>query len=184
MKKLIFSAALLLSLGLTGCGNDENKIVTQNDPEQKAVKTDTGSVESTSTETILKNKYQEYAESVSPIMNDVYALSTRWDEVRQQASEGALSDYDFGVIIVNEILPDNLKNTEAVEAMAVDNEVVELHEKLIDMLNKQQSAFSEIASAIDKNDFSKITTANEYLSEVRKIERDYIRELEKYVEFE
>ncbi|MEX3743537.1 hypothetical protein [Lysinibacillus xylanilyticus] len=60
--------------------------------------------------------------------------------------------------------------------------MVEIHEKLIDMLNKQSSALSEIASAIDTNDYSKITTANEYLSEVRKIEREYVRELEKHVE--
>jgi len=50
------------------------------------------------------------------------------------------------------------------------------------MLNKQNSALSEIASAINTNDFSKITAANEYLSEVRKIEREYVRELEKHVE--
>ncbi|MEX3743567.1 hypothetical protein [Lysinibacillus xylanilyticus] len=176
MKKLIFSVAIILTLSLTGCGSSKDK----NEAEQNTK--DTASTETVSTKNNETNVYQDYIQSIGPIMEEIINFGVQWDELRQQSAEGALNDQDFGLKIVNELIPKNLKLTEKVELLDVEKELVEIHEKLIDMLNKQSSALSEIASAIDTNDYSKITTANEYLSEVRKIEREYVRELEKHVE--
>ncbi|MCL1701646.1 hypothetical protein [Lysinibacillus sp. Bpr_S20] len=175
-KKLIFSAALVLSLGLAACGSSDNK----NETEQN--KKDTASVEKASTNNNETNVYQDYIENVGPIMDGLSAFSAEWDELRQQSADGTLSDLDFGLKIVNELIPKNMKLTEQAESLDVDKELADINEMLIDMLNKQNSALSEVASAIDIGDFSKITAANEYFSEARKIEREYVRELEKHVE--
>lgn len=178
MKKLVFSVAIILTLSLAGCGSSKNK----NEAEQNtndATSTETVSTKNNETET---NVYQDYIESVSPIMEEISNFGVQWDELRQQSADGTLSDQDFGLKVFNELIPKNIEITEQLESLDVDNELVDIHERLIDMLNKQNSALSEIASAIDTSDFSKITTANEYLSEARKIEREVIRELEQHIE--
>jgi len=174
MRKLISGAALILALSLAGCGTSNDK------EEPKQDKEETSSVEKTSANN--DKIYQDYIKEVSPIMEEIYNFGVEWDELRQQSTDGTLNDQDLSNIIANELLPKNMQLVEQVESLDVDNELVDTHEKLIDMLNKQNSALSEIASAIDTNDLSKITGANEYLSEVRKIEREYVRELEKHIE--
>lgn len=99
MKKLIFSVAIILTLSLTGCGSSKDK----NEAEQN--KKDTAAVETVSTTNHETNVYQDYIESVGPIMEEIYNFGVEWDELRQQSAEGALNDQDFGLKIVNELIP-------------------------------------------------------------------------------
>ncbi|MFJ7914405.1 MULTISPECIES: hypothetical protein [unclassified Lysinibacillus] len=124
MKKLVFSAALIFALSLAGCGSSNDKNATEQN------KKDTASVEKVSTTNNETNLYQDYIESGGPIMEEINDFSVQWDELRQQSDDGALSDRDFGLKIVNELIPNNMKLTEKAELLDVDKELADTHEKL------------------------------------------------------
>ena len=111
-----------MALSLAGCGSSNDKNATEQN------KKDTASVEKVSTTNNDTNVYKDYIESVGPIMEEINNFSVQWDELRQQSADGALSDRDFGLKIVNELIPNNMKLTEKVELLDVDKELADTHE--------------------------------------------------------
>lgn len=91
MKKLVFSVAIILTLSLAGCGSSKNK----NEAEQNtndATSTETVSTKNNETDT---NVYQDYIESVSPIMEEISNFGVQWDELRQQSADGTCNRHKF-----------------------------------------------------------------------------------------
>ncbi|MDE3838611.1 hypothetical protein C0966_04295 [Bacillus methanolicus] len=169
-----------LSLGLIACGADEkanttNKEASADKPEEA---------------TSGKKDFEEYLNKVQPIvLEDLANFAAKFEELKNQSINGEITDIEFGQAIVDELLPTATQIQEDVEAIMPAKEIRDLHETLIDMTAKNAQALSEIVSAIESGDSSKITSANELLSEARKLERDYVYDIKEYaakydIEFE
>ena len=208
MKKWIVVLTLPLIIGLAGCGlfdkTEEKKeepkeieeVVFEKEKEEEKVekeetdvKEDTTVEEDTQTEAPMddilqdKEQVQVYVDEVRNAYLQIAELGGRWNELREASSAQVITDYEFADIIAVEILPWNMALIETLEAIIPPNEeTVLLHEMLIEAMNKQHLAFSEIMDAVYTGDYTKITKANEILAEVRKADRDFGRQMEALIE--
>lgn len=178
MKKLLlYLSTLMLALGLAACGSDDNS---SNAPEKETAE-DTDNEQAN--ESLEKpDEVKAYVEETRLAYLELAELGVSWDELRNASANGEITDYDFGLTIFEEIIPANADLVEKVEAIiAPTDETIETSELLISAVNKQQQAFTEVLSAIDTGDASKITSANSILTEVRTIDRDFARKMEALV---
>jgi hypothetical protein len=84
-------------------------------------------------------------------------------------------------ILVNEIIPKTNKFIIDIEQVSpAESELQDIHEMFISGWNSQLSAFVLLLSAIEKQDFSIITSANDKLSAGRRELRDYNNALDAY----
>ncbi|MWV44934.1 hypothetical protein GRF59_15030 [Paenibacillus sp. HJL G12] len=88
-------------------------------------------------------------------------------------------------VLVDKVIPGYNEFTGKVESVKIESkELREVHNIYIDGLNRQNSALTTIAYALEEQDIKTITEANEKLSEARKMMREYqdkVKELaEKY----
>ncbi|MGN4127776.1 hypothetical protein ACMGD3_22655 [Lysinibacillus sphaericus] len=175
MKKLIYSITLVLCFGLVGCSTsdkEESKPKTENIPP----------VEKVSTDKEESNVYQEYHETTTPLVKEILQNNALLEQYQQELSIGIITLDDFGLLVTYELIPANDEITKKVESLKVEDELVGIHETLITMLNKLNYALLEISGAINTSDSSRMTTAIEYLDEVKKYEREFARELTKHTE--
>lgn len=185
MKRILFAFIALISIViLSACGTEKTDGDTK-DPETTNVpieKTNASTSEEES-EAADKKKVETYLNEVAISFVKLGELSERWNELRQSSADGEISDVELGEIISNEILPTNMNHLEELEAIpTTTEETTEINEMAIEFVGDQQLAFTEILSAIETGDSSKITSANAILNEVRKTERETVRKLESLVE--
>ncbi|WP_339216209.1 hypothetical protein [Solibacillus sp. FSL W8-0372] len=179
-KFLVYLTTLMMVLVLAACssGND-NTQETDNDKEDEVIETSAD----TNTDSLEKEaEVLAYVEEVRLAYQELAELGAHWDELRQSSANGEISDYDLAVVIWEDILPVNndlVTNVESI--LPPTDETVEVNEILIDAVSKQHLAFSEIVAAIDTGDTSKITSANEILNEVRKLDREFARKMESLI---
>lgn len=192
MNKVILSILpmLLLLVFLFGCSSSGDKeTFTKEEMEQlvkeRAEKESKGSeVEQkevqqqvSSSFDAKKEAFEKYLIEVRPVMSDFYDVSLYYEELRSASADGQLSDYDFATALFDEVIPEGLIVTEDLEAIFPDKQFRAFHEKIIEMANVQHRAMTEIVSALETGDMSKITSANTLLSEARKIDREVAYEL-------
>lgn len=191
--------AVLCFLGLliTGCGNAEkvrdavnrgNAAMEKGDfgaaarAYEEALKLDPKNAEAhAGVEKAKKAKNLEgYLKSVLPLINEIDALAKQWDDLRQQSAAGRISDLEFGERVISDFMPRTRDLAERAEALSVDvpRELRSAHEELINVLNLNLQAFSEVVAAIDTGDYSRLTSANKLLSDARAAERRYVQKLE------
>ena len=172
MRKIL-SVVLFVTVifGLVGCGSDKN--------EQKSSETAAAKVEQKDPS---KEIVKKYIEEIKPLVAEIEKIGQDFETLRQKSINGEITDEEFGQEIAKNILPASMKlQTKAAELMP-DKEVRGIHEKLIDMVSKNSQGLSEIVSAIDTGDASKITSANELLSEATKTERDFVYDMQDLTE--
>lgn len=123
---------------------------------------------------------QEYVESVWPVIEQVNDLSRRWDDLREKSMAGQVTDLEFGERLLDDFMPKTRDLVEKAEGLSVgiSKNLRDVHEDLISALNLTLQAFSEVATAIDAGDLSRITSANKLLSDGRAAERRYVQKLE------
>ncbi len=158
----------------------EEEVIVEEKKEEKPVEDESTQQEDLSKD---KEKVQVYVDEVRRAYMEIAELGGRWDELRSASASQTISDPEFGDYIAMEILPWNMMLIEHLEAIVPPNEeIVTIHEMLIEAMNKQHLAFSEILDAITTGDYTKITKANEILSEVRKMDRDFSRNMEALIQ--
>jgi hypothetical protein len=189
MKKVLFGfTVLLLSIGLVACGNSEEKANTTDKENEIEVTEETEETEPSEPEAeeesleVIENpgeaEFVEYLNRVRPILaDDIGEFAAYYEELRQQSANGEIDDYTFAELILTELLPTGHQIQQDLEAIFPSKELRETHEILIDMMAIQNQAFTEIVEAVNAGDYSRITSANELLSEARQLERDYIYDL-------
>lgn len=185
MKRITFlMATCFLSLTLVACGNNKDENGATDPSTTEGTKSEeTTEVNHDQDGTDAKAEVEEYLDEVRPVALDLTALGERWDEVRNYSANGEIDDIEFGNILYDEMIPLNMDLQERAENINTPNDrIADMNEIFIDMIGDQQLAFTEILSAIETGDSSKITSANALLNDVRKKEREYMRELEKLVE--
>lgn len=144
MKKgLIILFVFLITITLYGCGND----VVQED---------------------LLNYINEELPKIVDLESTVIE---GYDNV---SGNNYTNDEVMYLSIRDEILPASLRLIEAAEDITPETkEVKDIHEIYISAINTQNSAFTTILSALETQDYEKISIANEKLDDSRKKMRDY-----------
>lgn len=170
--------------GLTACGSGSNNgEPKETDANVTPIETATSSaedkVEEESNIPSDKAEVKIYLDKVKVSYIKLSELGARWDELREASASGEIDDYEVGESIHEEVLPANMALLEELEAIRTPNdETTEANEILIEAIGNQQLAFTEILSAIETGDSSKITSANALLNDVRKTDREFGRKIE------
>lgn len=160
MKKILVILLSLSLLSLWGCSN-ENK-TTATSKEQNDIRS------------ISKEDFNAYFEEINPILEEIGTTATKYEDIRSQSAEGKITDQEVLDTIYNELLPEQTTIQEEIEAVMPKKEFRETHELLNQMIAKNQQAYTEILSVLQTGDTSKMTSANELLTEARKLERDFM----------
>lgn len=83
----------------------------------------------------------------------------------------------------NEIIPSSLDLIDAAEEIVPETEDVRVvHEIYLSAINKENSAFTTILSAIENQDYDKVSLANDKLTDARKELRDFNSNLDDLAE--
>ena len=100
-------------------------------------------------------------------------LDTEVIELYEKA-QNSESDYTMYEILMNEVIPKSQKLIEEAESIEIEtDELKEVHEIYLDAINKNNQAFTLMLSALENQDYTVMTQANEKLDEARKLMRDY-----------
>lgn len=181
MKKVPFLLFnFLIVLGLVACGSDSANEDSSKAEANVAEKDETSVNEPETNNLSDKSDVEAYLDEVREYYLELNVLGERWDELREASAAGEIDDYELGDIINDEIIPLNMELLEGIEDIYTANdEVADVNEILIEAIGNQQLAFTEILSAIETGDSSKITSANALLNDVRKGDREFSRGIEK-----
>ena len=186
MRKGLQLLLLSLTICLVACNSNEEVAPPTADKEDrplelKASKTEVEMLSTKAPEDFKdKEAVEKYVSEVREAYMETSNLGTEWDAMRVGLSTGEISPLKFAEIIKTDLLPRNMAIIETIEGIVTPNEEIALtHELFIDGINKQHIAFSEVATAMETYDSNKMTKANEILNEVRKLDREFGREMEK-----
>lgn len=130
-------------------------------------------------EATKKKDFKSYIEAIAPTMQSILEISTKWDSLRQQSAQGLITDIEFGIQTMD--LATRMRQAvEELESISLNlkEPIKSIHELLISSAEQNVNGFTEVIAAIDQGDYSKITSANNYLSEARKYERQYVDKLQ------
>jgi Ser/Thr protein kinase RdoA (MazF antagonist) len=110
--------------------------------------------------------------------NEMVELDAEVIELYEKAQNSA-NDYTMYEILMNEVIPKSKKLIEEAESIEIEtSEVKKVHEIYLDAINKNNQAFTLMLSALENQDYTVMTQANEKLDEARKLLRDYESALE------
>lgn len=186
MRKGLQLLLLSLTICLVACNSNEEVAPPTADKEDrplelKASKTEVEMLSTKAPEDFKdKEAVEKYVSEVREAYMETSNLGAEWDAMRVGLSTGEISPLKFAEIIKTDLLPRNMAIIETIEGIVTPNEEIALtHELFIDGINKQHIAFSEVATAMETYDSNKMTKANEILNEVRKLDREFGREMEK-----
>ena len=117
------------------------------------------------------------------INNDLQSLTDLESEATDlydAAREDTDSDYEMYLMIRDEVLPVARDWMEATEDIEVETEEVrEVHEVYIMMVNENYNAMTLMLSALENQDYTLVSQANEKLNNARKLGRDFQSTLKK-----
>lgn len=128
-----------------------------------------------------KEIVSQYRQSVQPILSDLEQAGEKWDTLRSKNGAGKISNLEFALTIKNELLPNLVKLQERMEAIEPNKDLRTIHELGIKMISKNVQAMNEIMAVFYTGDMSKITSANNLLTESRELERKYVNQLEEFL---
>ncbi|WP_298472265.1 hypothetical protein [uncultured Psychrobacillus sp.] len=181
--KLIF--LLSCTIYLVACNSNEEVTPPIADKEKRPIELKASKTEAEMVSTKVPENFKDreavetYVTEVREIYMETTNLGAQWDALRIGSSTGEVTPPEFAEVIRTDLLPQNMAIIEVIEAIVPPNdEIARTHELFIDAINKQHIAFSEVATAMDTYDSNKMTKANEILSEVRKLDREFGREME------
>jgi len=128
-----------------------------------------------------KEIVSQYKQAVQPILSELEQEGKKWDTLRSKSSNGQISDIQFVTTVKNELLPNMLKLQGRMEKIEPSKDLRAIHELGIKMISKNVQAMNEIMAVLYTGDASKITSANNLLTESRELERKYVNQLEDFV---
>lgn len=186
MKKIALYAIIFSTLSLGACGTE--KVASQENAQP--IESNNQNTEEVEAEVEAEVEVEEekeeielYIDEIREVSMQLGELSANWDKLRNASANGEIDDYSFVESIYYDIAPVSIAVSEEIEGIVPPTDkTVELHEILIEVVNTQHLAFTEIAAAIESGDVSKVTSGNELLNEVRKKEREYVRGMEALAE--
>lgn len=185
MRKGLQLLLLSSTLCLAACSSNEKVSAPNTDKDVQPLelqlnKTEAETISTKAPEDFNDRKaVEKYVTEVREAYMEVSNLAAQWDALRIGSTTGEVSPIEFAELIKTDLLPQNMTIIEIIESIAAPNSEITLtHELFIDAINKQHIAFSEVATAMETNDSNKMTKANKILSEVRKLDREFGREME------
>lgn len=97
------------------------------------------------------------------------------------SGENYTDDYTMYDVIQTQVIPESLKLITQLEAITIKlntEELRNLNEKYVKAMNDQNQAFVLTLSALETQDYTIAATANEYLTNARKLVREWQVELQ------
>ncbi|MFD2446360.1 hypothetical protein ACFSO7_20575 [Bacillus sp. CGMCC 1.16607] len=180
LKKLVLSCFLLIiSVGLLACSKtDEKTISLEKEEKSEVVNKEVSKNESLDDK--LKREIEDYQNQITPILSgELPTLIVEYDNLRKQSINDEIDNYTFAEIIYSELLPANHQIKEDLDAIMPSTELREAHEILKSMVAKNARAFTELITALNDGDASKINSANKLVTDARKLEGDYMNAVAK-----
>ena len=186
MKNKLFLLLLSISLSvfLISCGTSEKHNSSLNNKKEDILldeeKKDTTIISSEEDSSIDIEKQDLLLKYLNEDLYNVVVyeniVSTTYDSV---SVNNYTDDYTMYTALIDTIITNSLQLINEAEAIECGfDELREVHELYIKAMNIQHQAFTIIVVAIENQDSSKISEANELLYEARKYYRDYLSELE------
>jgi|GEM_PF-2212010 len=171
MKKSLFlSLITLLFIGLVACGSTENTSTSGENKIQESGQS-SKTKESELAKTDGEEAFENYMNSITPILQEIGQWGQKYEDLRTQSVNGQVTDEEFAATISEELLPEGIKIQEKMEGIMPEKDFRDAHEKMNQMLAKNNQAFTEIIAAVNSGDASKLTSANSLLTEARELER-------------
>ncbi len=118
-----------------------------------------------------------YAEELDAAYEGVLSLSTDWDALREASASGSITDAGFAEEIETEILPVSQTIIDAMEAIEVPENAAYIHQKIMNALQIQETAFNEVMTALREGSYRKAADANVLLADAQELEREAGRDL-------
>lgn len=97
------------------------------------------------------------------------------------SGENYTDDYTMYDVIQTQVVPESLKLVSQLEAITIKlntEEVQSLNEIYVKAMNDQHQAFVLTLSALETQDYTIVASANEYLTNARKLTREWQVELQ------
>lgn len=120
---------------------------------------------------------EELTKYVSTYLSEISDQETKTTDIYESVTgDNAENDLTSYYVLKDSLIPayrEYIKDLESITSNLKTIEVRELHEKLIESANTQFSGFTMILSAIEQQDMSIVTQANEKLDKARKLARDW-----------
>lgn len=181
-----------MSFGLTGCGANERVNLDKEKAAREEADLEEGIATGEETKkaeadaeklaaeqaNVEREEILNYLKEIKPLMIRADEITQVYETLRTDIENEEIDDYEFYDVIAEEVLPDYIKISEEIEQVMPSGELREIHETLIELMSKNTLAMSEILSAIDYDDYSKVTSANSILTEARKLSRDLAYKLQ------
>jgi len=124
----------------------------------------------------VRQDLYNYAYKELPKITALYSKIER--EYESVSGENYTDDKTISNAIKNVIVPQSLSLIDAAKAIVLTTEEVKaVHEKLITVINTQNSALNILLSAHETQDYDKIALANEKLETAKKYMSDYIADV-------
>jgi hypothetical protein len=158
----------LMSAALVGCDSSEKT----GETASKVGETDGSQVSNE------KENFKSYLADVRPVTQDLSQVGKDFDTLRQESIDGEIDDLTFRSRVTEKFLPESVEMQEPIEQIIPPKELRNTHAKMIKMMAKNTEGLSEIISAIDTGDASKLTSANNLMTETRTTAREYMYDLQ------
>jgi hypothetical protein len=172
MKKPIFLILIaVVFFILSGCGSSNERASA---PEKEPKKIE----ESKQQKNNGKEAFENYLATITPILQEIGDWAQKYEDLRTKSANGQITNEEFVEVISNELLPRGNEIQEKMESVLPEKEFRDIHEKMNNMLAKNNQAFTEIIAAVNSGDASKITSANNLLAEARELERQAYYDLQ------
>lgn len=178
MAKLLYVlTVILIALTITGCSVDKETAgpvsdqpeIAQDKPKKVAVQAESS---------VKREDFESYTGEIQPFLADIEKIAGDYEEIKQSSADGEIDDEEFSNRLYIDIAPTYVELLSTIGGISPPKPLRETHEKLINMLSENLEAMTEPVAAVEMGDSSKVTSANSLLSEARKIERDFIYDIE------
>ena len=134
----------------------------------------------TATQDSVQDELLDY---INKDMASISELDTEVRDLYTSAREDSADDYEMYDMLRENVIPKSQELISKAEAMKFESdEIRQVHELYLESINQQSRAFTLLLSAIEGQDYTLVTQANERLDASRKAMRDYEAALDRLAE--
>ncbi|WP_170291815.1 hypothetical protein [Heliobacterium mobile] len=180
LKKVLIGLVASAVLTLTGCGGGSNQAPVSGTQQPSTASIAPAPVPNSTPEPTPslsqssptnEAETAEYLLKITPILNDIEKNNANFENLRQQTANGTLSGKDLAQKIRIEILPAYEKSSEQISGVTPPSSMREAQDIMIKMIAKNNQGMSEFISALENNDLSRVTVANNYFAEASALDQ-------------
>jgi hypothetical protein len=166
---MVTIALLLVLTILFGCSSDNNSTTPS---DRDATNNSSSTPAPAITNDDVRDEFIRYMKNgVIPLADDELEIINLYSN---HTGENFTSDEDLYNVLLDEVIPRYTEFEKSMNALFPKTDTIrKLHQSYLDAISIQHNAFTTMLSALENQDMSQITDANNKLSEARKLIRDW-----------